>query len=167
MSAVALERVEGLTLYVRGLDIVDGSPVLDIKPYVPYADIVTSAESGWLGERPDLARDVGPQYEVAWNDRALRQEDWLRRHGVALRAEAEQQLSLGPTPHAYRRIKREGDHFRLALRDFRLLFTLHDRTVTIIEVLTGYGKKQLEDARSVPKGDTPLDVHRAFVAKFR
>ncbi|NUQ36124.1 MAG: SAM-dependent methyltransferase, partial [Planctomycetaceae bacterium] len=41
---------------VLGLDILDGTPVLDIKPYVPYADAFPGARTGWLsasGERAD------------------------------------------------------------------------------------------------------------------
>ncbi len=35
-------------IHVRGLDLLDGTPVLDIKPYVPYADSFPSARAGWL-----------------------------------------------------------------------------------------------------------------------
>ena len=38
LSAVELVAVEGRTLRLRGVDLLDGTPVLDLKPYVPYAD---------------------------------------------------------------------------------------------------------------------------------
>src|SRR5690606_16590396 len=38
LSALRLERIDGLDLHVRDVDLLDGTPVLDIKPYVPYAD---------------------------------------------------------------------------------------------------------------------------------
>jgi tRNA-Thr(GGU) m(6)t(6)A37 methyltransferase TsaA len=43
VSVVPLERVEGATLHVRGLDAIDGTPVLDIKPYLPAYDSVPGA----------------------------------------------------------------------------------------------------------------------------
>lgn len=43
VSVVALLRVEGATLHVRGLDAIDGTPVLDIKPYLPVYDSVLDA----------------------------------------------------------------------------------------------------------------------------
>jgi tRNA-Thr(GGU) m(6)t(6)A37 methyltransferase TsaA len=43
VSVVALERVDGATLHVRGLDAIDGTPVLDIKPYLPAYDSVPGA----------------------------------------------------------------------------------------------------------------------------
>jgi tRNA (adenine37-N6)-methyltransferase len=42
-SVVRLEGVEPGRLLLSGIDLLDGTPVLDIKPYVPYADSVTGA----------------------------------------------------------------------------------------------------------------------------
>ncbi|AJE04249.1 tRNA (N6-threonylcarbamoyladenosine(37)-N6)-methyltransferase TrmO [Geobacter pickeringii] len=50
LSAVGLERVDGRTLYLRGVDLLDGTPVLDIKPYVPYADAFPDSRAGWIDE---------------------------------------------------------------------------------------------------------------------
>ena len=50
LSAVRLVRIEGLVLHIEGLDMLDGTPVLDIKPYLPFADAVSNATSGWLEE---------------------------------------------------------------------------------------------------------------------
>ena len=48
LSAVELLGVEDGALRVRGLDLLDGTPVLDIKPYVPYADAFPGAAAGWI-----------------------------------------------------------------------------------------------------------------------
>lgn len=48
LSAVRLVRVEGHTLHVQGVDLLNGTPVMDIKPYVPYCDAFPDARSGWL-----------------------------------------------------------------------------------------------------------------------
>lgn len=50
LSAVELVRIEGKTLHLRGVDLLDGTPVLDIKPYVPYADAFPDAKAGWIDE---------------------------------------------------------------------------------------------------------------------
>ncbi|MDB6138273.1 MAG: hypothetical protein JWO94_1345 [Verrucomicrobiaceae bacterium] len=54
LSVVKLERVEATEprLYVSGVDLVDGTPVLDIKPYVPYADAVPGAVGGFAAHAP-------------------------------------------------------------------------------------------------------------------
>lgn len=48
LSALRLVSVEGHRLHVQGIDLLDETPVLDIKPYVPYADAFPDARSGWL-----------------------------------------------------------------------------------------------------------------------
>jgi tRNA-Thr(GGU) m(6)t(6)A37 methyltransferase TsaA len=50
LSAVELVAVEGRNLRVRGMDFLDGTPILDIKPYVPYADAFPGAKAGWIDE---------------------------------------------------------------------------------------------------------------------
>jgi tRNA (Thr-GGU) A37 N-methylase len=47
---VTLVAVEGRTLRVRGHDLLDGTPILDIKPYVPYADAFPESRAGWIDE---------------------------------------------------------------------------------------------------------------------
>ena len=53
LSAVELIGIEGRSLHLRGVDLLDGTPVLDIKPYVPYADAFPDARSGWIDELDD------------------------------------------------------------------------------------------------------------------
>lgn len=58
LSAVALERIEDterqLLLHLSGVDLVDGTPVLDIKPYVPYTDLIPDANNAFANEQPDI-----------------------------------------------------------------------------------------------------------------
>ena len=48
ISVVQLVEIEGNILHVKDLDIVDGTPLLDIKPYVPEFDIRDAKKKGWL-----------------------------------------------------------------------------------------------------------------------
>ncbi|EOD38508.1 hypothetical protein EMIHUDRAFT_70220, partial [Emiliania huxleyi CCMP1516] len=52
LSSVRLLSVQHLTLRVRGVDLLDGTPVLDIKPYVPYCDSFPQAAAGWVDSLP-------------------------------------------------------------------------------------------------------------------
>lgn len=61
-SVVRLERVEGNRLHVREIDLVNETPLLDLKPYVPEFDCREGASRGWLGPNLDKlqeARDDG------------------------------------------------------------------------------------------------------------
>ena len=62
LSVVRLDRIEGSCLYVRDLDIIDGSPLLDMKPYVNRFDVRENVRTGWLSEnihKLEKTRDDG------------------------------------------------------------------------------------------------------------
>ena len=50
ISVVRLVRVDGLMLHIEDVDVVDGTPLLDIKPYVPAFDVCQAERTGWLAE---------------------------------------------------------------------------------------------------------------------
>jgi tRNA-Thr(GGU) m(6)t(6)A37 methyltransferase TsaA len=157
LSVVTLESIDGLTLHVKNLDILDGTPVLDIKPYVPFADAIPDAKTGWLDPR-----DPAPAFDVGWTAVAEEQTRWLQqKHAIDLALPVTRALSLGPQPHPYRRIKKAGDRLCLAVKDWRVYFRIAGRAVTVQAIGTGY---RARDLASSP--DPAVDVHRAFVARF-
>lgn len=60
LSLVRLIRADkdGGALYVRGVDMLDGTPIIDIKPYIPYADRPAEAKGGFAEEKKDYALKV-------------------------------------------------------------------------------------------------------------
>ncbi|MFO7609857.1 MAG: tRNA (N6-threonylcarbamoyladenosine(37)-N6)-methyltransferase TrmO [Candidatus Krumholzibacteriia bacterium] len=59
LSVVELERIEDGVLHVRNLDVLDGTPLLDLKPYVPQFDAPAGpVRTGWIAA---AGRDVGAQ----------------------------------------------------------------------------------------------------------
>ena len=92
LSSVRLESVEqtadhGTVLRVRGADLMDGTPILDIKPYIPYGDAHPDAVGGFA------SAPAGPTLEVEISPELLEKVPQDRRE--ALR----QVLSLDPRPH--------------------------------------------------------------------
>ena len=73
-SVVKLDKVEPGRLWLSGIDLLDGTPVLDIKPYVPYADVIDNATNGMASAAPELI-------PVLWDEPALAQ---ARQHGLRL-----------------------------------------------------------------------------------
>jgi len=51
LSSVILERIQGNKMHIRGMDMIDGTPVLDIKPYVPRIDSHPDERIGWIEDR--------------------------------------------------------------------------------------------------------------------
>jgi len=119
LTAARMVAVEGHVVRVRGLDVLDGTPVLDLKPYVAYADAFPEAGAGWLE-----ARDPIPAWTVRETSEAKAQLEWLAQRGVDLRSPIQAALSLGPTPRPYRRIRARGPMFELAVKEWRVDFSV-------------------------------------------
>lgn len=165
LSVMELLRVEGTVLHVRGVDLLDGTPVLDIKPYLPWTDAIPRSRVGWLeeegraveseGERPADPRGA---YEVVIGERAAAQLAWLVDRGVSLEPTLRTVLEASPFPHPYRRISKDRNRegaFVIALSEWRVAFHLDPadpRRVLVTEVRSGYRPRELEGH--------PL--HRAF-----
>jgi tRNA-Thr(GGU) m(6)t(6)A37 methyltransferase TsaA len=159
MSCVRLVRASGLVLHVRDLDVVDGTPVIDIKPYIAYADAFPGASTGWL----EAPRDPREAWEVRFAPLAEAQLAWIAAEsGFDLRARVAEALALGPSPHPYRRIKKldEGASL-LAAKEWRARFTTEGRTITVDRIASGYRPKELATGEGAI-----LDLHRAFAARF-
>ena len=91
LSVVELQRVEidnGVRLHIRGADLLDGTPVLDIKPYIPYADAISQARAGFAQFAPS-------RLNVRWQSDAL-----LAAQQAAgdLKSLVEEILSFDPRP---------------------------------------------------------------------
>jgi tRNA-Thr(GGU) m(6)t(6)A37 methyltransferase TsaA len=91
-SVVRLDKVEATRLHLSGIDLLDGTPILDIKPYVPYADRIE-------GARNDMASDAPALIEVQWAASALIQaHEHATRLAEPLVALIEQCLAQDPRP---------------------------------------------------------------------
>lgn len=69
LSCVELVAVDGLELVVRGADLMDGTPIYDIKPYIPYADAHPESASGFVSGAPEARLQVVIPEELPLNQR--------------------------------------------------------------------------------------------------
>ena len=58
LSCVEVEQIDRLEIIVKGADLMDGTPIYDIKPYVPYADAFPAAAAGFASEAPQPLLEV-------------------------------------------------------------------------------------------------------------
>jgi tRNA-Thr(GGU) m(6)t(6)A37 methyltransferase TsaA len=165
LSAVRLLRVDGLTLHIAGVDMLDGTPVLDLKPYVPYTDAYPRARSGWLEgvATGDTPLDPVAPCRIEFSPLAAAQVAWIESEtGLALRQRVTEALAFRPEPNAYRRIRRDAQGLRVAVKEWRVRFEVSGQTVTVLHIGSGYRAKEIRNAPA----DGPLSVHRAFLASF-
>jgi len=160
LSVVRLEKVDGLNIHILDADILDGTPVLDIKPYVAYTDSHPDAGNGWLDEQP---ADPVAAYAVTFMPLAAEQAGWIEsRTGLAIEERIRSTLALGPEPHPYRRIRRLDDGMQLAVKEWRVLFSVEGRAVRVAAIVSGFRESQLANGSS----DDALRAHREFREKW-
>ena len=85
LSAVEFRGLDreggGLALRLGGVDLLDGTPVLDVKPYVPYADCLPQASSGFVPPSHDRKREVIFSPQALTQAQALSQARWADPEG--------------------------------------------------------------------------------------
>lgn len=125
---VEIKKVNDETrLYVKGADLLDGTPIVDIKPYLAYVDSIAAANSGYAQQAPC-------QLEVVWSKEAMtKQQVFLQQNKIEhdFILELEEVLSLNPTPAYQRDPERE---YGLSLGDFNIKFYVKDDLVLISDL---------------------------------
>ena len=161
LSCVRLVSVEKLSLTVEEADLLNGTPVLDIKPYIPAADAFPHAAAGWV----DL--QVPGLWKVEADEAFLAQSVWLEKAcGLNLLQFAECQLSANPFDASRKRVRMLGENIaELAFRTFRIDFSFDENLyrILLLKIRSGYTPEEL-DASEDRYGDK--DVHREFSRHF-
>jgi tRNA-Thr(GGU) m(6)t(6)A37 methyltransferase TsaA len=154
LSVARLASVERLTLHIRETDMLDGTPVLDLKPYVAYTDAIPDAGSGWLE-----SADPVSAYVVHFEALAAEQAKWIEaRTGLPLEERIRSTLALGPEPHPYRRIRPVDGGMQLSVKEWRVRFSVDARDVRVLGIRSGFRAAQLDSERDEPS----LQPHREF-----
>ena len=161
LSCLELISIAGLRLNVGPHDLLDGTPILDIKPYLPYADAFPDAQCGWVGEVHD------DPWEVRFSSEAERQLAWLEVAGVsAIRTFVRQQLREHPFNRQRKRIRPISDTlWEIAYRTWRIRYAVNHaaRQVRVEHVVSAYTDADLEDGGDL-YGDKAQ--HREFSNTF-
>lgn len=139
MTPVQLLGVSGLTLRIGPCDLVDGTPILDIKPYVPAYDSFPGSAAGWIDE-VDREEALPPSHIVTLQPLAREQAQWLREGwGIEFVPRVEEILARDPSIHRTRRITRRAGGLRvIACGAWRAVFEVEERQVRILSLEPGY-----------------------------
>jgi len=158
LSCVELLSIKGRELNIRSHDLLNGTPILDLKPYLPYTDSYPLAKQGWLEELPQ-----DKLFSITWSELAIKQDTYLhQKFGLKLKEKFEEKLKHHPIPSTINRIKKKGQGFECALKSWRVFFTLNmkESEVRIEYFFSGYKAETLKETKS----DKSLDkeIHQAF-----
>lgn len=132
LSVVELKNVERvgdkIVLTIIGGDFLEATPVIDIKPYIPYVDSIDATKSGYATEKPDVKFDVVFLDEV--KEKIKEAEKKYPRLGIIIT----EILQLDPRPayHDKKQIKKE---FAIKLYDYDLKWHVDGKSI-IVTALT-------------------------------
>lgn len=160
MSCVKLEVIEGLTLIVTHHDLLDGTPILDLKPYLNYADSHVSSRQGWLESLPSQHPII-----FKWSPLAQAQLDYLANDwNISLQEPVEHRLLQSPVPYPNHRVKQIAENeYELAYRTWRIRYRLEEGTILIHFLRSGYDQETLDGNKASRWDDVP--AHQAFMKR--
>jgi tRNA-Thr(GGU) m(6)t(6)A37 methyltransferase TsaA len=137
ISAVKLERIDldapgGIEIHLSGVDLMDGTPVIDLKPYVPYADSLPDANGGW-------AEGEIPRYKVEFSPESLAVIE--RSEQPRLLSLITQMLEWDPRPTSQRRgmpiedDASQGMKFGFRVMSYDVKWEIRDRAIYVRELV--------------------------------
>ncbi|MBT9317632.1 tRNA (N6-threonylcarbamoyladenosine(37)-N6)-methyltransferase TrmO [Leptothoe spongobia] len=134
MSAVKLlsvtEKERKLRLQVQGGDFLDGTPVIDVKPYVPYADALADAHAAWA-----VRQETSLPVRWSVESEAILSE-CLEPGSKKLRCLIEETLGQDPRP-GYERGKdgRPGQRWTMQISHYRVFWVVHHGIATVTKLV--------------------------------
>ena len=121
VKLIDIEHTEkdGTVLRVAGADLMDGTPIFDIKPYIPYSDSFPEAKGGFTDTAEDFLLDVAFPPQL-----------------LEILPECKRQAAIGVLSHDPRpSYQRKPDRvYGLVFAGFDIRFTVKDKTLTVCEV---------------------------------
>lgn len=130
LSAVRLLNIEQrgkeIRLEIEGPDLVDETPVLDVKPYIPYSDSLTDATGGFAQREPE-------RLDVTFAPNALKQLQDHSRTTPQLKDMLIEILALDPRP-AYKKRGRDGHEYGALLDQYQIRWLIDKGRVVIVDI---------------------------------
>lgn len=128
VQLLEIKKVQNeLCLYVQGADILDGTPIVDIKPYLAYADAIPDALSGYAPDAPQIL-------QVVWSEEASIQKQKLLNDKVCtelILIELEQLLAQNPKPAYHDDTQRV---YGLSFANLNVKFQISEQSVKIVDM---------------------------------
>lgn len=132
LSAVKLLSINSkqgtLWLEVEGADLIDGTPIFDIKPYIPYADCLLEAQGGFADQAPEQ------RLQVDFDQAAQQQLDLFLQQTPSLERLIRETLCLDPRP-AYHQQRGGTNQYGCQLDRYNVCWRVNGEQLTVIAIV--------------------------------
>ena len=122
-----IQRDGKLFLSLSNIDLVDGTPIVDIKPYIPYADAIPNARAGFAQTSPERT------LTVSFSEQANLQLQALSEQYQDLQQFIIEVLQQDPRP-AYKKLKPDEKIYAMHLSDFNIKWQCTLETITVLSI---------------------------------
>jgi tRNA (adenine37-N6)-methyltransferase len=116
-----------VSLQVEGVDLVDGTPILDIKPYIPYGDSLPDAIGGFAEETPKAT------LEIEFTEDVRQQLDQYQTETPGLELMIQETLGLDPRP-AYRRGSDDLQEYRVRFDRYEICWKVLNEKLIVLNI---------------------------------
>ncbi len=116
-----------VSLKVQGADLIDGTPIFDIKPYIPYGDCIPEAVGGFAENIPE------PQFQVKFSDLARKQIVLYQHETPQLETMLCETLALDPRP-AYRHGKNDSREYAVQFDRYNIRWKVIGGQVIVSQI---------------------------------
>ncbi len=139
LTSVPLLGITGRRLSLGPCDLVDGTPVFDVKPYVGTYDAFPAARAGWIDAMEAELREP-PGFTVQFADTSDLQARWLKENWeIDFTERLIELLARDPLPHRTRRIRyRNATELEIGCGAWRAVFTLDGKNVCVTALEAAY-----------------------------
>ena len=166
MTCVKLVGVNGREITIAESDMLDDSPVLDIKPYINYSDSFLTKQPDWL----DKAEE--DEYQIFIPEYLQKKIQYLEKSAkLNLRQFIDTQLRFKPLNQDRKRIEilddsESGTKAKISFRTWRFEYNVDRESLKVfmLNLYSGYRKEELKEGEEDPYGDK--NIHRKFNKKF-
>ena len=131
---IQLDVVDGAIIKVSGMDLLDGTPILDIKPYLPYADVVNKANSGWASEEIE-------KVPVTFLDDLDPLINQIKTKQINFKEMLQSVLQLDPRPAFHKRnypikeLNSQGRKYGMAFLDWEIKYCICNSGILVYQIL--------------------------------
>ena len=161
LSCLQLKKISGLKVFVTGSDLLEGTPIFDIKPYLPYTDSFPNAKTGWL---EGIEKD---RFQIIWSESVLAAKSWLALKCLFLDSMIENQLEFDPMNAEKKRVRPADieNEWIFSYRTWRILFKIQplEKKIIVLKIFSGYSESELCESAD-PYQDK--NIHLEFIKLF-
>lgn len=146
MSLVEIEDISRNRIYLKNYDLINNSPILDLKPYISFADTPNSATQGWI-ESDKYFKSIN--YQIKYSQLSLNKLEWLNENlELNFLDFIQTQLSTWPKRCHNKRVSRKSSVlWTISYRTWRIDYLVNDTQslVTIEDIYSGYNSVESRD----------------------